>query len=193
LNDALNHDGDRYVFQVNEEETLAYWRLLIKNQKPYVRRSLTIGIPLLGFAGLMIPILVALDRGALSFSAVLIAELAFGVGYLGLLIALRLASRHLYLDLLKNSRAAQVQFDCTFHDSGITVKKGTLESRMTWDAISMVQDEGSIIAFWYDPTLGFLIPARVFRDGAARSDFVAWAMKHVEAAARSRTVAAARA
>jgi hypothetical protein len=183
LNDATNHDGAHYVFQVTEDEALAFRRLLIKNQNRYVRRSLTIGIPLLSFAGLLIPIWVANDRGLLPISAVYFADLGFAVGYLGLLIGMRWASRRLYRDLLGETRSAQVAYDCTFHDTGLVVKKGTLESRMTWDAISRVHDEGPITAFWYDPTQGFFIPARLFGDAAARSSFAAWATERVRAAA----------
>jgi len=187
LNDAINHDGARYVFQVNEDEAMAFRRLLINNQKRYIRRSLTIGLPLLGFAGLMIPILIAQYAGALSVSAVLVAELAFAVGYLGLLISAKLAAHRLYRDLLITIKTADINFDCTFDDKGIIVKKGALETRATWDAISMVQDAGPIAAFWYDLTQGFVIPARVFSDAAAQASFVAWAAAHVTAAAASKT------
>jgi hypothetical protein len=39
------------------------------------------------------------------------------------------------------------------------------------------------MAFWYDPTQGFFIPARVFSDAATRNAFAAWAKEHVRVAA----------
>ena len=60
---------------------------------------------------------------------------------------------------------------------------------MTWDAIARVQDEGPIMAFWYDPTQGFFIPVRVFGDAAARNAFAAWAKEHVRIAASPQPMA----
>ena len=183
MNEAATYDGARYVFQVNESEAVAFRRLLIKNQKPYMRRSLIIGIPLLGFASLMIAVLVAYISGWLPISAALTAELAFFVGHFGLLISLNRAAHRVHRDLFRQTKSGQVSFDCTFDDTGIIVKKGALETRMTWDAISRIQDEGPVVAFWYDLTQGFCIPARVFGDAAARLSFAAWAAERVRAAA----------
>jgi hypothetical protein len=182
LNDATGHDGARYVFRATEDEGMAFRRFLIRKQKRFFRRSLTTGIPLLSLAALMIPMGVAYGRGWLSISALYFAELGFVAGYLGLLIGMVSTSRYLYRDLFRHTRSAQVDFDCTFRDTGLVVKKGTLESTMTWDAISDVQNEGPITAFFYDPTQGFFIPARLFGDAAARSSFAAWASEHVRAA-----------
>jgi hypothetical protein len=138
----------------------------------------------------MIAVLVAYISGWLPISAALTAEVAFLVGHFGLLIALNRAAHRVHRDLFRQTKSGQVSFDCTFHDTGIIVKKGALETRMTWDAISGIQDEGPVMAFWYDLTHGFCIPARVFGDAAARSRFAAWAAERVRAAARSAVVAA---
>jgi hypothetical protein len=61
---------------------------------------------------------------------------------------------------------------------------------MTWGAISLVQDARLLVAFWYDPTQGFLIPGRVFGDDAARIAFAAWATDRARAAAPPRAAAA---
>jgi hypothetical protein len=123
LNDAADQAGARFVFQVNEDEAMIFRQLLIQNQKPYVSRRLTIGIPLLGFASVILPVWVAYDRDLLSISAVLIAEWSFAVGYLGLLIAITLSARRLYRDLLRATRSAEVSFDCSFDDAGLTIRK----------------------------------------------------------------------
>ena len=63
----------------------------------------------------------------------------------------------------------------------VTVAKGTLVSRMTWDAISSVEDIGTIVVFWYDPTQGFFLPHHVFKDDASRIAFSTWAKERVRA------------
>jgi len=183
LHDAADQAGARFVFQVNEGEAMIFRQLLIQNQKRYVSRRLTIGIPLIGFASVVPPVWIAYDQDLLPISAVLIAEWSFAVGYLSLLMAITLSARRLHRDLLRAARSTQVWFDCSFEDAGLTIRKGKLETRMTWDAISIVQDAGSLVAFWYDPTQGFLIPGRVFGDDAARIAFAAWATDRVRAAA----------
>ena len=65
------------------------------------------------------------------------------------------------------------------------VRKGSIETRMTWDAISAVQDAEPIVALWYDATQGFLIPSRLFSDAAPRATFVTWATERVAAAAQA--------
>jgi hypothetical protein len=190
LNDAADQAGARFVFQVNEDEAMIFRQLFIQNQKPYVSRRLTIGIPLIGFVSVIVPVWLAYDRDLLSIHTVLIAEWSFAVGYLGLLIAGTLSARRLYRDLFRATRSPQVSYDCSFDDAGLTIRKGALEIRMTWDAISVVQDARSLVAFWYDPTQGFLIPGRVFGDATARIAFAAWATDRVRAAGAPRAAAA---
>jgi hypothetical protein len=182
LNDAVDHAGARFSFQVTEEDAMVFRRLLVGHQRRYISRRLVIGIPLAGFACITIPIWIAYDQDVLPISAVLIAEFSFVVGYLGLRIAMAMASRRLYRDLFRASRSTQASFACTFDDAGLTVKKGARETRMTWEAVSDVQNEGAVVAFWYDPTQGFFIPGRVFSNDAARIAFAAWARDRARAA-----------
>jgi YcxB-like protein len=181
LNETVNREGARYVFQINEDEATTFRRYLVRNQKRYADRYFSRGIPLIAFAIVLIPVWIAYNRGLLPISAVLFAELGLGVGCLSVLIGIIAGSRRAFRKAFRESRSAQVSFDCSFDNTGIVVKKGALETRLTWDAIARVQDEGPIIAFWYDPTQGFLIPARVFSDAAARNAFAAWAKDRVAA------------
>ena len=189
MNETANQEGARYVFQINEGEAAVFRRYLLQNQKRYADRRFTRGIPLLAFASVLIPVWIAYNSGALPISAVLSAELGLAVGFFGLMIGILASSHRMFRNAFKDTRSAQVSFDCSFDNTGIVVKKGTLETRMTWDAIASVQDEGSIIAFWYDPTQGFFIPARMFSDAAARNAFAAWAKQHVRVVTSSDAMA----
>jgi hypothetical protein len=173
---AIDHTEYRYAFKISEAESGLYGKLFIRNQRPFIRRSITKGVPLLAFAILVIATI------AFDLDLAMIAIISFAVGYFSLFIAIIWASRVLRRDLFRRTHGSRLQWECAFDDPGIVVKKGSIETRMTWDAISGVQDAELIVAFWYDPTLGFFIPGHVFSDAAARVAFANWATARVSAA-----------
>jgi hypothetical protein len=155
---------------------------MVRNQRPYIRQRLLVGIPFIIFAGLVIGLAAAYYRGLLSIGAALTAAFSFTIGELAVAIGVRLTLSRMHQDLFRATRSAQASFDYVFDDDGIVVKMGPFEARLTWDAISGIQDVTSIVAFWYDPMQGFFIPGRAFSDDDARISFVAWAWERVRAA-----------
>jgi hypothetical protein len=181
VTEASDHTGYRYVFKIGDAESRQYAKLLVRNQRPFIRRSISKGVPLLAFAVLILATIAFEPYPDLTLTAII----AFAVGYFSLMVAVIWASRVLQRDLFKAAQSSRVQFECEFGDAGIMVKKGSIETRMTWDAISAVQDAEPIVALWYDATQGFLIPGRLFSDPAARAAFVTWATERVKAAAQA--------
>ncbi|WP_157676241.1 hypothetical protein [Afipia sp. GAS231] len=179
-----------FTFRVTEADGTIFRQLLIKNTKPYLSKLALRGIPLLAFTVILVPTITAQYFDKLPLSAVLMTELSFAVGYLAAVAGLLFATRRMQRDLFKHTRSARELFDCSFDDSGVTVGKGTLVSRMTWDAISAVEDIGIIVAFWYDPTQGFFLPYHVFKDDASRIAFSTWAKERARDAASVRPAAA---
>jgi hypothetical protein len=182
LNETQEQAEFHFAFKMTEDESNLFRRLLTRNVRRFMDRRVTIGIGLASFAAVIIPVLIAYDHDLLSLSAVLLSELSFAIGYLGLFVASIFGSRSMFRNLFKSTRGDQVPFDCRFDATSVSVKKGTLESRMPWNEISAVHDAGAIVAFWYNPAQGFLIPGRAFKDEAARISFVGWAAERVRAA-----------
>ena len=130
MGETKEQAGFHFVFKMTEDEARLFRRLLTKNLTRYIDRRVTVGVTLAGFASVIIPVFIAYGKGLLPVSTVLLSELSLTVGYLGLLIATVWGSRRMYRNLFKVTRSAQASFDCTFDDSSVVVKKGTLESRM---------------------------------------------------------------
>lgn len=183
MSEASNQTRFRLAFEVLEDEDRLFRKLLLGNYRKYIDRRISRGIPVLAFAIFIFPSIIAFDRGWLPFSAVAMSEASFLVAYCSLPLGMVWATRRAQHNWFKLSRTAQASWECTFDDMTVVVKKGTIESRMTWDAISSVQNVQSIVVLWYDPMQGFYIPGRVFDDTAARISFAEWAAERVRAAA----------
>jgi hypothetical protein len=182
VNEATDHTtGFRFAFKIEDSEHRRYAKLMVSHQRPFIRRSIIKGVPLLAFAGLILATIAIKPDLDLTPTAIM----SFAVGYFSLLLAVIWASRALRRDLFRANQGSRVEWLCAFDDAGVTVKKNSIESKMAWDAISSVQDAEQIVAFWYDPTLGFFIPGHLFSDAGARLAFVTWATERVKAAVQS--------
>jgi hypothetical protein len=190
LSDLAQPDTFHFTFRQTEAEAVIYQRLFAKNIKPYYSKVILKGIPLLVFAVVLVPTITALHFDKLPFSAVMMTELSFALGYAATVAGVTVATRRLRRDLFRNSRNASELFECRFEQAGVVVTKGTLVTRMTWDAISSVEDVGIIVTFWYDLTQGFFLPYHVFEDEASRIAFSTWAKDRVREAASAKAAVA---
>ena len=185
MSDASGPSGFRFVFTVTENEDKAFRSLLAKNLWPLFNRSLSRGILLLGFAILYVATWIAFIRDWLPLSAVVLSSLSFLTGYWTAFLAYLRTQNRLNDMLFERSRDGQMTWQLIFDDTLVIVRRGDVESRMPWSAISAVQDAESVVAFWFDVRWGFFIPARAFADRAFRATFTEWAAERVRSAAAS--------
>jgi hypothetical protein len=191
LTAATNPAAAHYAFTMRPGEASTYRSLIIRRQKRYVDRTMLIAIPAIGLLCIAGAIKLATDRGLLPAAElrlmVIIAAASFVLGYLLFGLASIVAALRMARATFADTRNAKESFDCTFDETGFVVKRGDTESRVAWSAVVAVQDARSIVVLWYDPSQGFFIPARAFRDNMARVTFAAWASERVRAAMPVRT------
>jgi uncharacterized integral membrane protein len=77
----------------------------------------------------------------------------------------------------------KTEWEISLDDTAMIWRSEMVESRISWHAISAVEDTGSMLLLWRDiPSRTTFIPTRVFESAQARAAFVAAVAAHIAAA-----------
>ena len=171
MSDAADGAGARFSYEIDADDNRAFRKIVTRDMKPYIDRRLTKGIAIALLVGLSIPLLIAGLNGQVTLATVLIG------------IALAVPKAH--ATVFREMPAADRHIECVFTDDAVAITIGPRRTTMPWSAIARVENAPSMVIFWYQPTVGFLVPSRAFIDDAARNAFAAWATLRVSGSRRA--------
>jgi len=185
---------ERLTFSYSEEEVWVFRKLAAArvDRGPSIYAFWAVMIPVIfGIAFAVLAVFYAGMLGVGQLRAVLFtAYLAFSAGAGTLFILIHLRSRQLARKIYEKTKREREIWQVAFDDAGLTCKSDTLETRVSWRAMTGIENWGSAVTVGMSRMQSFAIPARVFRDDAARTNFIAAVAARI-AAAKARAKASA--
>lgn len=186
MSDTGGDIPQRLTFSFSEEEVWAFRRLAAAriDRGPSIYEFWAVMI--LVICGIGFAVLAVFYAGMLAaeqLRAVLFtAYLAFSAGAGTLYILLYLRNRRLARQLYKKTKRERESWQVAFDDAGLTCKSDTLETRVSWRALTGIEDCGPAVMIGMSRMQSFTIPARVFGDDVARASFIAAVAARIAAA-----------
>ena len=177
MSDTGSNIPQRLTFSYSEEEVWAFRRLAAAriDRGPSIYAFWAVMILVIcgiGFAVLGVFYAGMLAAGQLR-AVLFTAYLASSAGAGTLYILHYLRSRHIARQIYAKTKRERESWQVAFDDAGLTCKSDTLESRVSWRALTGIENCGPAVMIGMSRMQSFAIPARVFGDDGARARFIA--------------------
>jgi hypothetical protein len=181
LNDASNQAEFHFVVTYSDQELRTYSKIMAGRYARAQSEGTAFGILLAAILLLGLVVFGAFKLGWVEPSAVrpvlYTAYFAFLTGVSGYYFVMRAYFRKF---IRTDQRGGT--WNCSFTLAGIFYRSETIEVRLAWRAVTVVEDLGKIIIVRFGAQ-GITLPSRVFADDATRAAFAAAASAWIEAAA----------
>ena len=126
----------------------------------------------IGFAVLTVFYAGMLEAGQLR-AVLFTAYLAVSAGAGTLYALFYLRRRHIARQIYAKTKRERERWQVAFDDAGLTCKSDKLETRVSWRALTRIENCGPAVIIGMSRMQSFAIPARVFSDDGARASFIA--------------------